>query len=64
MTETNETMTVAMQYAANRGMVFSARSSKQKLNSNKGAMFSVQSVPRCYKQDKSRVQLVEWSGVE
>jgi hypothetical protein len=37
--------------------VFSARSAKQQLNSNRGT-FSVQSVPRYYKQDSWSNELV------
>jgi hypothetical protein len=39
-----------------RRMVFSARSSKQQLNSNREIVSSVLSVQRYYKQD----ELVEW----
>jgi hypothetical protein len=43
---------VARQWPANnRGMVFSARPATQQLNSNRRKVFSVRSVPRCYKQD-------------
>jgi hypothetical protein len=35
----------------NRGMVFSARFTTQQLNSNGGTVFSLWSVPGCYKQD-------------
>jgi hypothetical protein len=38
-----------------RGMVFSARSAKQQLKINRRTVFSVRSVPRCYKQGKFRV---------
>jgi hypothetical protein len=38
--------------------VFSARSAKQQLNSNRGNVFSVRSVPRCYKQDNWSNELV------
>jgi hypothetical protein len=41
-----------------RGMVFSGRSAKQHLNSNRGTSFSVLSVPRCYKQDNWSNELV------
>jgi hypothetical protein len=34
----------------NRVMVFSALSAKQQLNSNRGTVFCMRSVPRCYKQ--------------
>jgi hypothetical protein len=50
--ETNEITAVARQRAANRGMAFSARSTKQQLNSNRGTVFPVRSVTICYKQDK------------
>jgi hypothetical protein len=41
--------------ANNRVIVFSARFAKQQFNSNRGTVFSTRLVPRCYKQDKSRV---------
>jgi hypothetical protein len=37
------TAAVARQQPANRGMMFSARSTKQQLNSNRGKVFSVRS---------------------
>jgi hypothetical protein len=37
--------------ANNREMMFSALSVKQQLNSKRGTVFSVGSMPRCYKQD-------------
>jgi hypothetical protein len=42
----------------NRGMVFSARSAKQKLNSSRKAPSSKRSVSRSYKQDNSSNELV------
>jgi hypothetical protein len=45
----------------NRGMVFSARTTKQQLNSKRGTVFSVRSMPRCYNKDKYKFQLVEWN---
>jgi hypothetical protein len=39
-------------------MAFSERSAKQQLNSNRETMFSVRSVPRCYKQDNWSNELV------
>jgi hypothetical protein len=38
--------------------VFSAQSAKQQLSSNRGMVFSVWSVPRCYKQDNWNNDLV------
>jgi hypothetical protein len=35
----------------NTGMAFSAWSAKQQLNINRGMVFSVQCIRRCYKQD-------------
>jgi hypothetical protein len=47
------TAAVARQWPANnRGMMFSARSTKQQSNRKSGTMFSVRSVPSCYKQDE------------
>jgi hypothetical protein len=37
--------------ANNKGMVFSAQSTKQQLNRNIGTVFSVWCFSRCYKQD-------------
>jgi hypothetical protein len=46
----------AMQWPANNSIiVFSARSAKRQLSSRRGTVFSVWSVPRCFKQEKSRV---------
>jgi hypothetical protein len=42
----------------NRGMVFSAWSTKQQLNSIRGPVFSVRSVPKFYKQDSWSNKLV------
>jgi hypothetical protein len=48
----DHTESVARQWSANnRGMMFPARSAKQQLNSSRGTVFSVRSVPRCYTQD-------------
>jgi hypothetical protein len=58
------TAVVRQRSARNRRMVVSARSGKQKLNTNRGTVFSVRLVPRCYKQDKSRVWSSRVSGVE
>jgi hypothetical protein len=53
------TAAVARQRSANnRGMVFSAWSSKQQFRYNRGTVFSMLPVPRYYKQDKSRVYSV------
>jgi hypothetical protein len=37
--------------AMNNIEMVSARSVEQQLNSNRGTVFSLRSVPRCYKQD-------------
>jgi hypothetical protein len=37
----------------NRGIVFFALFAKQQLNSNRGTVFPVLPVPKCYKQDIS-----------
>jgi hypothetical protein len=42
----------------NKRLVLSARSAKQQLNSNKGTVFSVRCMPRCYKQDNWSNELV------
>jgi hypothetical protein len=47
--------------ANNRGMVISAPFAKQQLNKNRGTVFSVWSVPRCYKREKLAAAV---SGVE
>jgi hypothetical protein len=62
----NETTAIARQLTANnnRRMVFSALSDEQQLNINRGKVFSVQSVPRCYKQGKSRVEFSSVIGME
>jgi hypothetical protein len=53
------TTAVARQRPADKtGMVFSAWSSKKQLNGNRGRVFSVLSVPRCYKQDTWSNELV------
>jgi hypothetical protein len=58
------TAAVARQRPANnRGMVFSVRSAEQQLNSSKGALSSVRSVPKCFKQDSYSNELVQWQGV-
>jgi hypothetical protein len=46
----------------NRGVVFSARSAKQQLHWNRETVFSVLSLPRCYKQGSEWgvSQSVEW----
>lgn len=50
------TAAVGRQRPANsRGMVFFAQSGEQQLNSNREAMFSVWSAPRCYKQNNESV---------
>jgi hypothetical protein len=41
-----------------RGMMFFAQSAKQQLNSNRGAVFPVRSMPRCYKQNSWGNELV------
>jgi hypothetical protein len=47
------TAAVARQRPINiRGMAFSVRSAKQQLNSNKGTVLSVRSVPSYFKRDK------------
>jgi hypothetical protein len=61
----NDTTAVPRQWTVNnKGMVFSAQSSKQQLNSNRGTVFSVRSVPICYQQDKPRAGFCSVSGVE
>jgi hypothetical protein len=42
----------------NRGMLFYMRSTEPQLNSNSGTVFSVRSVPRCYKLDSWSNELV------
>jgi hypothetical protein len=42
----------------NRGIVFSVLSAKQQLNRNRGTVFSVRPVPRCYKHDNWSNELV------
>jgi hypothetical protein len=65
----NETTAAAGPPSAyNRGMVFSEQSAKQQLYSNRKTVFPIRPVPRCYKQDKSRigfssVRRVEWVGL-
>jgi hypothetical protein len=45
----------------NRGMLSSARSAKQQLNSNRITVFSVRSVPTCYKDNLSNELVVRQS---
>jgi hypothetical protein len=54
------TAAVARQRPANnnRVIVFSVRSTKQQLNSNRGTMLSVLSMPTCYNQDNCSNELI------
>jgi hypothetical protein len=55
--------TAKQQPTNNTEMVFSARSPKQQLNSNKGSVLPMQSVPRCYKWDKLGAEVSSESTV-
>jgi hypothetical protein len=52
------TAVTARQRPASRGMAFLGGPSTKQLNSNRGTVFSVRSLPRCYKQDNWNNELV------